>query len=394
MISYSQLIWKLFFSVQGSVVPAALMWAVPLSLVAGALKWGIQFFDIKVTSTPSGVLTTVAGFITMLSFMLAFRANSSFTRYWEGAELVQQTRGVWQNAVSSLNSFFTEKPEKQAEVSKVKNQVVRLMSLMFSSALSALSDGEEFEAFGVEDLDRSKLAILDTEFFDEDNRCELMLSWIQATVMRALRAGVVDAPPPIVSRVFQELGQGMVRVCNAKKINEVQYPFMMAQLIAVMLLLFSVGVALGTGYTMDSIGGAAACTFLNVSAVWCVHYASVALEKPFGRDLVSLPMQAEMVRMNKCLSLLVMDESAIVPSIDSQQIQEGKFRDKVVEAERKVSSSSGPRGTQIRKRMVASKASHDGSAPSDLDFEEVMTEDKNSDKIDCRVIAGDQIFEV
>eukprot|EP00931_Biecheleriopsis_adriatica_P002184 TRINITY_DN10286_c0_g1_i2.p1 TRINITY_DN10286_c0_g1~~TRINITY_DN10286_c0_g1_i2.p1 ORF type:complete len:384 (-),score=79.33 TRINITY_DN10286_c0_g1_i2:247-1311(-) len=351
MISYSQKIIFLLMSMKGSIIPSAIGWAVPCATLAALVKFLIQHFEYEVKATPGGVLTTVAGFITMLSFMMAFRANQAFSRYWEGAELVQQTRGVWQNAISSLSSFCSEDPRKQEEVRMLKNQVIRLMSLLFSTALTALAEGEQFEAFGIEDLDGSKLEILDQEFFDEDNRCELILSWIQTAVMRGTRSGVVDAPPPIVSRVFQELGDGMVRVCNAKKINEIQYPFMMAQLLAVMLVCYSVGVALGTGYTMSSIVTAAASTFLNVCALWCVHYAAVAIEAPFGTKEEALPMQAEMVRMNKCLSLLVSDEASCVPDIVMQAAASDKFRSLVAEAEKQIAPTS-PSGTRSRRTLL------------------------------------------
>eukprot|EP00931_Biecheleriopsis_adriatica_P002188 TRINITY_DN10286_c0_g1_i8.p1 TRINITY_DN10286_c0_g1~~TRINITY_DN10286_c0_g1_i8.p1 ORF type:complete len:387 (-),score=76.20 TRINITY_DN10286_c0_g1_i8:118-1191(-) len=352
MISYSQKIIFLLMSMKGSIIPSAIGWAVPCATLAALVKFLIQHFEYEVKATPGGVLTTVAGFITMLSFMMAFRANQAFSRYWEGAELVQQTRGVWQNAMSSFSCFCSEDPKKEEDVKKIKNQIIRLMSLLFSTALGALAEGDEFEAFGIEDLDGSKLAILDNDFFDEDNRCELILSWIQTTVMRGQRAGIVDAPPPIVSRVFQELGDGMVRVCNAKKINEIQYPFMMAQLLAVMLVCYSVGVALGTGYTMSSMATAAASTFLNVCALWCVHYASVAIEAPFGTKLSSLPMQAEMVRMNKCLSLLVSDEARIVPNILIQDQAANKFRDMVADAERKIAPDS-PQSSRSRRTLIS-----------------------------------------
>ena len=44
-----------------------------------------------------------------------------------------------------------------------------------------------------------------------NDRCELLAFLIQKMTLRAMYDGVIAAAPPIVSRSFQELSNGMVR---------------------------------------------------------------------------------------------------------------------------------------------------------------------------------------
>lgn len=50
-------------------------------------------------------MAAVNAYIAILGFMVVFRSNQAWTRYWEGADLVLQARGSWVSATSSLIAF-------------------------------------------------------------------------------------------------------------------------------------------------------------------------------------------------------------------------------------------------------------------------------------------------
>lgn len=51
-------------------------------------------------------------------------------------------------------------------------------------------------------------------------KIELIVHWIQRIVADNISAGVITAPPPIVSRVFNELSNGVIKAQAARKIKD------------------------------------------------------------------------------------------------------------------------------------------------------------------------------
>lgn len=90
------------------------------------------------------------------------RPREAYSRYWEGATLLMQVRGEWLNAASSLIAFCTPEPALQAHVAKFQHQLVRLMSLLYCSALQrvALLADEALEVIDTQGLDTESLCFL------------------------------------------------------------------------------------------------------------------------------------------------------------------------------------------------------------------------------------------
>ena len=63
---------------------------------------------------------------------------------------------------------------------------------------------------------------------------------IQRSIITRLNSGGMRAPPPIVSRIFQELSNGLLFYNNATKMKEVPVPFPYVQLNTILLNLFCV----------------------------------------------------------------------------------------------------------------------------------------------------------
>lgn len=97
-------------------------------------------------------MAAVSAYITILGFMVVFRSNQAWTRYWEGADLVLQARGSWVSATSSLIAFCSRKPKDAECVRDFRHKLVRLMSLLFSTSLRTLSD-ESFDNLDLRGLD-------------------------------------------------------------------------------------------------------------------------------------------------------------------------------------------------------------------------------------------------
>merc|ERR1719261_1862396 len=66
--------------------------------------------------------------------------------------------------------------------------------------------------------------------------CEVALQWIQRLIVEVNGKDVIKIAPPILSRVYNQLGNGIVKLNNARKIKEFPIPFPLAQMITIMQL--------------------------------------------------------------------------------------------------------------------------------------------------------------
>merc|ERR1719162_518985 len=86
-----------------------------------------------------------AAMTTTLAFLIGFRTNKAYGRFWDGTTLLHQMWGEWFDAVSCLIAFSsTARKGKPVEVSNFRHTLIRLMSLCHGSALEeiALTDNE------------------------------------------------------------------------------------------------------------------------------------------------------------------------------------------------------------------------------------------------------------
>jgi len=106
-----------------------------------------------------------------------------------------------------------------------------------------------------------------------------------------------------------------------KKINEVPFPFPYAQMVTVMLLVFTAVTPVALGLYAGSPYTAAAMTFITTSIYWCINYIAAELEMPFGKDANDLPMLDFQEKMNTGLKTLLEEHAQIPPLFDLSKMR-------------------------------------------------------------------------
>jgi len=320
MISYEPGYWGLACMLQGkgSVFPKAMVWAVPTSILAGVLHWvfASQTGIKEIVGIGDNVTTIFGGFNFILGFLVVFRSQQAYSRWWEGGTLLQQLRGEWFNAFSSLIAFKNNAPEKQDEVEKFQQQLVRLFSLLFACALGQVSHMQTscFEMLNLEGFDEESLAFLQSDKCPD--KCEITLQWIQRLIVESEQKQFVKIAPPILSRVYNELGNGIVNLNNATKIKEFLIPFPLAQMIMVMLIFHATFTPLVCAATVNTALWASLLTFIVVFSYWSVLYIALELEMPFGDDPNDLPLRDMARDMNMSLVAMMEPLSSKVPNYE------------------------------------------------------------------------------
>eukprot|EP00930_Biecheleria_cincta_P042878 TRINITY_DN29504_c0_g1_i1.p1 TRINITY_DN29504_c0_g1~~TRINITY_DN29504_c0_g1_i1.p1 ORF type:complete len:423 (+),score=60.31 TRINITY_DN29504_c0_g1_i1:280-1548(+) len=142
------------------------------------------------------------------------------------------------------------------------------------------------------------------------------MQWIQQLLVDSQRTGIVDVPPPILSRVFQELTTGIIQLSKMQNIKDVQFPFPYSQMVAVMLMLHWIVTPLAGAVMISSVSWAGILSFSVVGALWSLLFIAQELDMPFGHDANDLPVVKTMKAFNTSLLVLVHPMSQSRPEFD------------------------------------------------------------------------------
>mmetsp|Transcript_52681 Transcript_52681/g.150153 ORF Transcript_52681/g.150153 Transcript_52681/m.150153 type:complete len:538 (+) Transcript_52681:103-1716(+) len=310
MIKYEAGNWGIWFifSITGSVFPKAICWALPNAALAVGMHMLLYDPDYEAGDSTSlyamsGLEMVWGSYTFVLGFLVVFRNNQAYTRFWEGATLINQVRGEWFNAVSSLFAWSSQAPEKQEQVHHFQQVLVRLASMLYCSALQQVCDlsDDTLEIIDTSGMDMESLAFLE----DVNDRCEVIIQWMQRLIVDSEREQVIKIAPPILSRAYQELSRGIVNLNNARKIKDIPFPFPYAQMITCMLLVHWVVTPLLASQMLTSPIWAGLVCFAVTEAFWCLLYIALEIDQPFGEDANDLPIREMQRDFNRSLLTLL-----------------------------------------------------------------------------------------
>lgn len=117
-----------------------------------------------------------------------------------------------------------------------------------------------------------------------DDKVALIALWIVQATMVEIRAGTLDAAPPILSRIYQQLSAGMLGFHQAHKVAMVPFPFPFAQMVSYILVVFYIAVPFYIDVFTASVILTPIISFLLPLAYCCLNRIGVELEEPFGID--------------------------------------------------------------------------------------------------------------
>eukprot|EP00747_Dinoflagellata_sp_TGD_P150775 gnl/TRDRNA2_/TRDRNA2_177151_c10_seq1.p1 gnl/TRDRNA2_/TRDRNA2_177151_c10~~gnl/TRDRNA2_/TRDRNA2_177151_c10_seq1.p1 ORF type:complete len:624 (-),score=107.99 gnl/TRDRNA2_/TRDRNA2_177151_c10_seq1:504-2375(-) len=318
MIEYDPGKYNVLFAFQltGSVFPKSFAIATPCAVFSMLMHFVFKANqDIQDKAWVGSVGATVlSGFSFILGFLVVFRGQQAYSRWWEGATLLQRLRGEWFNAFSSLLAFCNGDPARHDDVLKFEHTLARLTSLLHASALYQIStmDDKAFELFDMDAFDGHSLKFM----MHAHDRCEIVLQWIQRLVVDANTREIIKVAPPILSRVYNQLGNGIVNLNNARKISTFPIPFPMAQMITVMLMFHWIVTAVVCAASLDSPFWVGILCFVVVSSFWSINYIATELEMPFGDDANDLPLHAMQSDLNTSIRFLLNKEANQFPTFN------------------------------------------------------------------------------
>lgn len=335
MIYYTQGgIWYLLkvSQMRGSVFPLAVATAAPCGIIAAVLRFLLNEGYLPIFEAVDSILSQTqawTGFSFFVGFFIVFRTSQAYSRFWDGCTSTHRMRAEWFDACASLISFCAHSKADKKDIQHFKHTLVRLCSMLHASALADLEDYSCNNNSRKEDVTAFTYELIDPAGIDEesvevmrtsDSRVELIFEWIQLLIVENISSGILSIPPPILSRVFQELANGMVAFHDSVKIAYVPFPFPYAQNCDFLLCLhWLLGPFVFSQWVTEPVW-AFLFVFIQVFVLWSLNFIAVEIENPFGNDkndLDGVHMQAE---LNRHLLMLLSPTTLKIPKLSDKAV--------------------------------------------------------------------------
>eukprot|EP00405_Crypthecodinium_cohnii_P009621 CAMPEP_0206429532 /NCGR_PEP_ID=MMETSP0324_2-20121206/6293_1 /ASSEMBLY_ACC=CAM_ASM_000836 /TAXON_ID=2866 /ORGANISM="Crypthecodinium cohnii, Strain Seligo" /LENGTH=571 /DNA_ID=CAMNT_0053895223 /DNA_START=33 /DNA_END=1745 /DNA_ORIENTATION=+ len=385
MIDYQEdWLLPLVFKIQGSVYYRSLCFALPSSAFSvGLILLDREYNfreDLGMTSQDNSVLWSAV--TAVLLVLVGFRSRQGLARFWEGTGLLHQMKGEWFDTVSNCVTFTIASGKKdpaiKVQVDKFRHTIVRLMSLCHGSALEEISGMHgSLETIDVMGLNTATLKhVKDCVENHHFNKVEVLLHLVQSLITDAHEAGVIQIPPPILSRVYQTISRGYVNLLNTKKITDTKFPFPYVQLITFLLILHTIMAPVAICSIIDHLLWAPIFCFIPVFGSHALNFIAMELEDPFGEDDNDLPLAHFQAEMNNCLLMLLHPNTDIIANVCDTCVVDFEELKKNVTVESAMADSNHPKRRTSIHLFDPSFKFYGGSSQSNLETVIAMIENQ------------------
>lgn len=356
--------------------PTALWISSPCAVISFLLNVGKQ--EGWVNWGDFGVLQNKeawSGFTALVGFLIVFRTSQAYSRFWEGCTAIHKMRAEWYDAAVALIAFCSHSRAAPEMIQDFQHTLIRLTSMLMAAALGELEDKdltEQNRCCHRVDISNLQYEIIDARGIDSESltavkqsesRVELIFTWIQVLIVEQINTGVLSIPPPILSRAFQELSNGMVAYTEATKIGNIPFPFPYAQTCDCLLVIHWLCIPVIIAMWVKSPYWAALFSFIQVFILWSLNFIAVEIDNPFGLDSNDINGRDFQMEMNRDLLILVHPITQRAPSLEDTAIRDcGKsinvnrtHNDMMLQGERKFTDSRSDPLHSVRDTRNSSK---------------------------------------
>jgi putative membrane protein len=314
MILYNGKKWREYMRLEGTVILKAMPYAILMGIVAAMLKHVEEWIGLSQAALVSNS-AAYSGFTFTLGFVLVFRSSQCYHRFWTCAQSACTMRAQLAESASSLITFSMITKASKEEVDVFVHTVIRLFSLLHALALQHIADKEDenFITIDSASLGAEHLGMLAK--LDSKGRVDLVYQWIGALIMNGVKSGLLSVPPPILSRVFQEMEKGMVEYHQVLQIMSIPFPFPYAQVSVLLLVVYMGCTPVVMVYYVGHPLVAAGLTFISVLCLVSIELIASELENPLGDDANDLPCHEWQTALNESLLGLLHPEGNNCPSL-------------------------------------------------------------------------------
>lgn len=256
-----------------------------------------------------------------LGFLVVFRNGQAYDRWWDGAKTLGCAMTEWMDACMQLVSCTTSSHADHDKVIGFNHVVIRLFSLLTAVAFKHIGDmeDEDFEVLSLTGMDDISQSILR----DSNEEPRKMLAIVEQWILNTIHAGmqenppIISAPPPIVSRVFQEIGNGSFQIEKLFIISTTQLPAPYRIMLDVLLYIHVLYTCVVASVLIDNPAYISIVVFFAVFGLQCINFIAMEIEHPFGDDLNDISVHHAQAEINEHLRMLIDPRTYHKPTYDS-----------------------------------------------------------------------------
>jgi predicted membrane chloride channel (bestrophin family) len=315
------------------------------AMFAAVLQYMIMIESVWAPRLPHHYGLHALGVI--VSFAVVFRTNLGWARYWEAITQLHLMYSKWADAYMQVSAFATaaieaaqrkqtlEGFEKSSRLDRQLMKVEQHFTVMSALSAERLAHGdcqrmekrcelgapfskqialrrelrhEDFTGaralptFRADDSGSHQEPCVEQKWNDMEynvssipteresevltgatDRVQVVMYWLLHSLVEMSKD--LDIAPPIQSRMYQELSNGMLGLTMAVKIADVPFPFPYAQLLLFMLLSYIVFIPMYVVVFTESMVVGPLLSALIFHTIWCMNETAKELENPFGTDI-------------------------------------------------------------------------------------------------------------
>jgi len=275
------------------VLRQALFFAVPCALVSLGLKQlsKIEFVQQNAFLHEIAMFKVLNnagaynGFSLVLGFLVVFRTQMAYNRFWEGVSAAQRMSAEWFDSTSSILAFTKIcKADHNLRV-EFEKKFVKFLSLLHGVAVKSLRDLDDLQ---LDDQDLEGLTPESIKAIQESPYpTTVIFQWVQDIVVQAMEDNVLSVPAPILSRVFNELANGMVAYHDCLKIQATNIPIPYKQMTKILMgahwFITPVVMCMWTDWETWTF----IFTLVQSMIFWCLYFTANQIEYPFQAGDIS-----------------------------------------------------------------------------------------------------------
>merc|ERR550537_1568694 len=331
-----------------SCIPISILSTV-ISMVALVLRRWELVDERYLSAIEHPYAAQVFGIIT--GYLLIMRLQVSVQRWDHGMASAQKMETKWSDAFAQLAAFTAcsrerhiaaGHPEKNLILDQAEKDLAHMFSLLHAVAVCSLCFGEgqaygrqhdmgatAFEYFDYVDLAKGSMYDIATR---EHHRLEekaekmgdrmnkkfwpfglevlghlqqreldvltgcnrqphMVLTWLTRIISVLISDGLITIPPPIYSRVYQELSNGMLGYMQAYKVSVLPFPPPLTHISYALLVAIVVFIPVLIEKFTQAFVFTPVLTFTCTLGLCVMHVVTMQLEMPFGDDFIDLPLR-------------------------------------------------------------------------------------------------------
>jgi len=295
-----------------------------LGCMAASLAVLVKYYDSE-TDFIIAVFDNSAytSFTYFLGIMVVFRTSQSYSRFWGGCTSVHKMMGRWTDATVAVIAFSRASTAGEEKRSVLISTFIRLISILNALILAELEGSESPKtsraAFSYQLLDPQAIDRDCLEALRRSPKKSLMVyQWIHSLMVDGNLNGVLGVPPPLLTRAFQAMDQGLLDYHDALKYADTPFPFPYTAAMELLLTVHFFLTPIAVCSWVDNYYLAFLFTFVLVSSVWVLQSVSAELENPFGSDLNDLDMDEMQGDMNNTLWALASQDFSRLPRVSTR----------------------------------------------------------------------------